>query len=144
MSLLDKWREKRKEGKERREEHGQLGAIKQALSEGKEDLQEDLEDTGVTETYESGKEVGKRKFDDNPVSINCRECGSEVESDAISRCPHCGYNPGEHRKWFYIHVLLSGVLWATLIGIPVSIITILKGRSHRKKSKQGVAVKKWE
>jgi ribosomal protein L37E len=144
MSLLDSWREKRKEGKERREEHGQLGALKMALSEGKEEIADEMEESGVTDTYEQGKEVGKRKFDDDPVSINCRACGSEVDSDSISRCPHCGFDPAEHKKWFWIHVLLSGVLWATLIGIPFSIITILKARSHRKKSKQGVAVKKWE
>lgn len=144
MSLLERWRKKRQEGKERREEHGQWGAVKKALSEGREDLKEDLEGNGFQETYEQGKEVGKRKFDDNPVSINCRECGSEVESDSVSRCSNCGYNPAEHRKWFYIHVLLSGVLWATLVGIPFSIITILKARKHRKKSKQGVAEKRWE
>lgn len=99
MSLLDRWREKQKEGKERREEHGQIGAIKKALSEGKEDLKDDLDDTGVTDTYEEGKEVGKRKYDDNPVSINCRECGGELETADVSRCPHCSYDPDDHKTW---------------------------------------------
>ena len=47
MSLLDSWREKRKEGKERREEHGQLGALKMALSEGKEEIADEFEDSGL-------------------------------------------------------------------------------------------------
>jgi ribosomal protein L37E len=143
MSLIDKWREKRREGKKRREEHGQIGAIKKALAEGKNDLQEDLDESGVKDTYEEGKEVGERKFEDNPVSINCRKCGSELETANVSRCPHCGYDPGEHKKWFWIHVLLSGVLAATLVGIILIPFTILKARSHRKKSKQGVAEKRW-
>lgn len=143
MSLLDKWREKRQEGKERREEHGQLGAIKKALSEGKQDLKEDLDGGGVKDTYEQGKEAGKRKFDDDPVSINCRECGSELDSADVSRCPHCGYDPGEHKKWFWIHVLLSGVLAATLIGIILIPFTIWKARKHRGKYRQGVAEKRW-
>lgn len=140
MSLLDKWREKRNEGKERREENGQLGAIKQAFSEGKEELK----NTGVTDTYEQGKEVGKRKFDDDPVSINCRECGGELETADVSRCPHCSYDPEAHKTWWWIHLGVVFVLWASIIGIPFSIIPYLKQRKHSKKRKQGVAVKKWE
>lgn len=144
MGLRDSWREKRREGKERREEHGQWGALKMALSEGKEEIVDELDESGVTDTYEQGKEVGKRKFNDNPVSINCRECGSELATADVSRCPHCSYDPEAHKTWWWIHLGVVFVLWASIIGIPFSIIPYLKQRKHSKKRKQGVAVKKWE
>ena len=144
MGLFDRFREKQQEGKERREEHGQLGAIKMALSDGKEEIADEMEESGVTDTYEEAKEVGKRKFDDDPVSINCRECGGELETADVSRCPHCSYDPEAHKTWWYIHLAVIFVLWATIIGIPFSIIPYLKQRKHSKKRKQGVAVKKWE
>lgn len=61
---------------------------------------------------------------------SCIECGEGV-SEGVSRCPHCGYNPGDHKKWMYIHVLLS----ATIILFPIS---FFKARAHGKKARKGV------
>lgn len=69
---------------------------------------------------------------------SCVECGESV-SDGVNRCPHCSYDPEAHRKWWWIHTLLIGLLWATIIGIPFSIIPFLKSRKHSKKYKQGVS-----
>lgn len=68
---------------------------------------------------------------------SCVECGEGV-SDGVARCPNCGFDPSDHKTWFWIHVFLTGLLWATLVGIPFSIITILKGRKHRQKYSGGV------
>ena len=68
---------------------------------------------------------------------SCVECGESV-SEGISRCPNCGFNPGEHKKRFYIHALLAGISGATLVGLVIVPFFVWKSRKHRKKYKQGV------
>lgn len=68
---------------------------------------------------------------------SCVKCGESV-SDGVSRCSNCGYNPGEHRKWLYIHLVLTAVLILTVVGIPLGIFTYLKARKHNKLYKRGV------
>ena len=69
---------------------------------------------------------------------SCVECGESV-SDGVSRCPNCGFNPSKHKTWFYIHVVLSGVSAATIIGILILPFFIWKARKHRQKYRGGVA-----
>ncbi|WP_436900244.1 PH domain-containing protein [Halovenus halobia] len=61
---------------------------------------------------------------------SCVECGEGV-SEGVSRCPHCGFNPSDHKKWRWIHVALC----MTVVLIPIS---LPKARAHAKKAKGGV------
>lgn len=136
MGKLTKWKNDLKEdiGKFRKG-----GEIREELSETKDDLSEEL----GSGQYNEGKKAGRRKANDNPVSITCRECTSELDTAELSRCPHCGYDTDSHKTWWWIHVIAVGILWATVVGIPFSIIPWRKMSKHSKKRKQGVAKKNW-
>ena len=68
---------------------------------------------------------------------SCVECGEGV-SEGVSRCPNCGYDPGDHKTWFYIHALLAGLVSITIVGLLIAPVFWWKGRKHRKKYKRGV------
>lgn len=82
-------------------------------------------DTGTTTTASSSSNRA-----DLHKTESCIECGEGVSAD-VSRCPHCGYDPSDHKTWLYIHVLLSG----TIVLLPIS---FFKARAHAKKARKGV------
>jgi hypothetical protein len=88
-----------------------------------------------TDSTPTGSSTADR--DDLHKAQSCVECGESV-SEGVERCPNCGYNPGEHKKWFYIHALLAGVSGATIVGLLIAPFFWIKGRKHRKKYKRGV------
>jgi len=115
------------------EEQGKLAAIRHTVSSGKEEISEDVDDireeVDDLKTELKGGEIDK---------VTCRACEREVNSFEVNRCEHCGYDASGHTKWKWIHAILAGVLCATLIGIPLAIIPILKARKHGTRASQGV------
>lgn len=120
--------------KEVREEEGQWAALKFALAGGKEELTEDFEQ------LEDDVDDVKAQMKGGTIDqVTCHACTGELDSQDVSRCPHCGYDASSHTKWRWIHAAFAGLLCATLIGIPVAILPILKARKYGSKAKRGVA-----
>jgi len=116
-----------------KEEQGTIAALKFALSSGRDEVSEDLDDLS------DDIDDLKSHFGEGEIEkVTCRACEREVNSFEVSRCEHCGYDASGHTKWKWIHALLAGLLCATLIGIPLAIIPILKARKHGTRASQGV------
>lgn len=67
----------------------------------------------------------------------CIECNQSV-SGGVNRCPNCGFNPAEHKKWMYLHSVLAGVSAMTIIGLIIAPVFLKKARGHGKKYRGGV------
>ena len=62
----------------------------------------------------------------------CEQCREPVAQSA-SVCPHCGYGSSDgHKLWWWVHLIASLILIGTIIGIPLAIPFMRKGRAHRK------------
>lgn len=66
----------------------------------------------------------------------CKECRSSVDPKA-SRCPHCGFDPGEpymqkYRSWRRG----SGILALLIIGLPIVPLTIAQAYYYKNKAEE--------
>jgi hypothetical protein len=86
--------------------------------------------SSTTNTTTSATTSSSSERADLHKTESCIECNEGV-SEGVTRCPHCGYNPSDHKKWVYIH----GLLCCTVILFPIS---FFKARAHGKKARKGV------
>lgn len=68
----------------------------------------------------------------------CRKCGSEIRVRA-SRCPECGFDPrAEHASKMRTWGVVTALLFLSIVGIPLAILTGKAAWNHRREVKKGV------